>query len=478
MNTFVNAAVATPDSFTENGALTFSSSLNTNVDLFFRVGASRGKVAEVTKLFKQAVKEDAGLATRIALWARDARGGAGEREIFRSIVQVLPGIVQICLIPKIVELGRWDDLGVLVDSNDDLVSFAASQHWKTAVLDGHGLAAKWAPRKGDLAVKLRKLWGMTPKTYRKTIVAASNTVEQKMCAKQWNDIEFAHVPSVASARYNAAFYRNALDSYTAYKNALVKGETKINASAIFPHDVVRGVLTGSAVDTDIVDCQWKALPDFLGGKNSDILVMSDVSGSMMCALSGAIRPIDVSVALGLYVSERQPGPFKDLVLTFHSQPTFHKVRGVGITDRIANLSRASWGGSTDINAAFKTILKTAKDAEVPAEDMPKILLILSDMEFDSCCYSGANYGQPTTNFQAAKKLYEEAGYELPKIVFWNLNSRTANVPVRYNQAGVALISGFSPAILKSILAAEEFTPVQIMLDTVMNDRYRVPGATA
>lgn len=475
MNAFVQAAVQHPDSVTENGAVTFASSLDTNVDLFFRVGASRGKVDEVTRLFKRAMKEDSSLATRIALWARDARGGAGEREIFRSMLKEMSEESQIKLIGKIVELGRFDDLAVLVESGSAVVQVTAAKFWKEAVLGGHGLAAKWAPRKGELAVKLRGLWGMSPKQYRKTLVNATNVVETKMCAKQWDSIEFGHVPSVAAARYNAAFLKNARESYTVYKEALVKGEAKINASAIFPHDVIRAAWNPYAfstvkVDTDVVDAQWNALPDFCAGKASDILVMSDVSGSMSCAVSGQVTAMHVSIALGLYISERQSGPFKDLVLTFHTNPTFHKVHGKGITARAQNLSSAPWGGSTDINKAFKLILDTAVKNKVSADEMPKMLLILSDMEFNYCGH--------LTNKQALRKMYEQAGYELPRVVFWNLNSRTQNVPVRHDEQGVALVSGFSPSTMKSILAAKDFTPQQIMIDTVMSDRYAVPGVTA
>ena len=256
MNTFVNAAVQVPDSVTENGAATFASSLNMNVDLFFKVGASRGKLDQLVPLFKQALKEDSKLATRIALWARDARGGAGERDAFRAMLKEMSVATQLALIPKIVELGRWDDLAVLIETeSDDDIALCAAVFWKTAVLSGNGLAAKWAPRKGSLAVKLRSLWGMSPKQYRKTLVTATKVVETQMCAKDWDNINFNHVPSVAAARYNAAFMRNAAESYTAYKEALVSGEAKINASAIFPHDVVRGALVGAYVDTDVVDAQ-------------------------------------------------------------------------------------------------------------------------------------------------------------------------------------------------------------------------------
>jgi hypothetical protein len=290
-----------------------------------------------------------------------------------------------------------------------------------------------------------------------------------MCAKEWDSINFSHVPSVAASRYNKAFYKNAPDAYKAYKDALVKGEAKINASAIFPHDVVRPALYGQNVVKEVIDAQWKSLPDFLEGKANDILVMSDVSGSMTVQVSGQVSALDISVALGLYISERQTGAYKDLVLTFSENPTFHKVRGAGIVARITNLQRANWGMSTNIEAAFKCILDVAVQNKVPAVDMPKMLIILSDMAFD-CCTRG-------TNFQNAQRLYAQAGYEMPKVTFWNLNGRPNDVPVRFDQSGTALVSGFSPAIMKSLLAAKQFTPESIIKETILNPQYDVPGIT-
>lgn len=338
------------------------------------------------------------------------------------------------------------------------------------------LASKWMPRQGKTAFWLRGLVGLSPKQWRKTLVNLSNTVEQKMCAKEWNDINFAHVPSVAAARYNSAFLKNAPEAYTAYKESLVKGDAKINASAIFPHDVVRGVLYGSGVDADVVDAQWKSLPNYMEGNEGNILVLSDVSGSMSSAnASGKITAMDISIALGLYISERLEGPFKDMVLTFSDNSKFHTVRGKSIASRIQNLSQADWGGTTNFQSSFNAILKVAKENEVAAEDMPKYLVVLSDMEFDQAEHSYEHNAK--TNFQAAKEKFEQAGYEFPKIVFWNLANRGSNVPVRYNEQGVALVSGFSPSIMKSILSSKEMTPQSIMLNTVMVARYDVPSVT-
>lgn len=476
MNAFVNASRQIPDSRTENGAATFSTSLDPLVDMFFKMGASRGQVPQALGMFKSALDANRSLAIRLMLWGRDCRGGCGERELFRNMVINLSEDEQMSLIDKIVEVGRWDDLIPMFEMGSPDLQEAIAEKWLEAIVERKdGLAAKWAPRKGQVAVMLRFYWDMTPKQYRKTLVEATKVVESQMCAKDWDNINFAHVPSVAAARYNKAFFKNAADAYKAYKESLVKGETKINASVVFPHDIIRTLRSGGHVDKDVVNEQWKALPDFLGDKAGDILVLSDVSGSMDIPVSGIIRAMDISIALGLYISERQKGPYKDLVMSFDSTPRFIHVTGNGIAERSRNLEKSPWGGSTNLQAAFNLILDVARKNNVPQEDMPKTLLILSDMEFDQA--TGQRYGGASTNFQVMQDKFKKAGYELPKVVFWNLNSRTENVPVRYNEDGVALVSGFSPAIMKSILAAEDFTPQKIMLDTIMNKRYDVPNIT-
>jgi len=453
---------------TENGALTHASSGNALLDLFFNVGAARKNTDKAVEMFHKAREQDPELALRVAMWARDVRGGAGEREVFRAILSDLDKRVRFTesLLEKFAEIGRADDL-LTVSNNFD----AVAKFYKSKIDNSElsGLFAKWAPRQGPVANKLRKAWGfVSPKAYRKFVVSATDVVEQKMCAKQWDAVTYDHVPSVAMARYNAAFKRNDAVRFDAYKKALENGTAKINASAVFPHDVIRTARGGDA-SQGVIQAQWNALPDFVKD-GSAILPMCDVSGSMECKISGSVSAMDVSIALGLYISERQSGPFKDMVLTFSSSPQFHKVYGDTINDRIDDLESANWGMSTNLQVAFDAILKVAKDNKVPADHMPKYLVILSDMEFNSAC-------RDKTNHQAAKAKYEAAGYEMPKVVYWNLNSRTKNVPVTMTANGVALVSGFSPSIMKTVLSADKFDPMSILFDAVMVERYNVEGWT-
>lgn len=447
---------------TANGALTNASSMNKNLDFFFMVGSSRNR--DITPHFIEALSENLDCAIRILLWARDVRGGAGERSTFRNL---FTGLVKLDtktaarVLNRIPELGRWDDVLVAAGTALEEQAFNMIQ---SALMNGDALCAKWQPRKGQVANALRKHMKLSPKEYRKLLVSLSNTVEQKMCAQQWQDINYEHVPSVASARYQRAFAKHDPDGYQAYVERLESGDAKINAGAIFPHDVIKGVTNGNA---KVAQQQWESLPDYMAQSDERILPMVDVSGSMWCSAGASNTScLDVAVALGLYLSERNQGVFKDTFLTFSEKPELVTVRGT-LKQRYDSMSTARWGMNTDIQKAFETVLASAKKHAVPEELMPTMILILSDMEFDHC--GSSRMSMSAMNMISSQ--YQQSGYTMPKIVFWNLNARPGNVPVTVDQHGVSLVSGFSPSIMTSLLSNEDFTPLSIMLETVNRSRY-------
>ena len=471
MNSFVNA-VQNQSVKTVNGMKARKSTANAVVDMFFKIGAMRGK--DVTKVFAAALGEDRELALRVAAWVRDARGGAGERQIFRDILKYLEvndKEAASALMFKIPELGRWDDLFVF---NDSELKNQAYTMIGDALREQNGLAAKWTPRKGNVAVELRRFYGMTPKQYRKSLVGLTNVVESAMCAKAWDTINFSHVPSVAAARYKKAFNRNT-PKYAEYVAKLVKGEdktVKVNAGAVFPYDVLKGKIGGyrlrfDATETDLLVKQWEALPNYVG--DADILPMVDVSGSMTCAAgqSSGLSCLDVAVSLGLYLADKNKGKFKDTFLTFSTEPQLLHLKG-NVVQKIDQMVKSNWAMSTDLHKAFDRVLTVAKSGNVPQSEMPKVILILSDMQFNQC----ARFDDSA--LQMIERKYCEAGYDMPKIVFWNLNAYD-NVPVKFDQNGTALVSGFSPAIAKAVLAGdmEQFTPEAICMKTIMQDRYKV-----
>ena len=228
-------ALRQEDIITENGMATNSTSLNACVDLFFNIGAMRGQDKKrLIATFSSAFNEDPKRAMKLLFWARDVRGGAGERQVFKDIITYLAKGHDLALKPNlhlIAEYGRWDDLLALTGTILESDAFALIQE---ALVAENALCAKWMPRKGIIANKLRNFMKMSPKQYRKTLVNLTNVVETKMCAKDWDSIEFSKLPSVASARYQKAFWKNSPDGYGAYVESLVKGETTIKAGAVYP----------------------------------------------------------------------------------------------------------------------------------------------------------------------------------------------------------------------------------------------------
>jgi hypothetical protein len=441
------------------------------LDLFGLIGSARG--TDITKQFVTSFVENADLTLRMLQWARDIREGAGERATFRNLLSALESTDSTLagkLMHKIPALGRWDDLFTYKDPINRNQAFALIAE---ALQAKNGLAAKWMPRKGPVAVELTRYLGLSPKAYRKLIVGLTNVVETQMCAKEWDAINFSHVPSVASARYQKAFGRNAKESYSAYIAELKKPQAerdpkvKINAGAVYPYDVVKSVVKGNK---SVADEQWKALPNYIG--DAKVLPMVDVSGSMgslWYTSASQLQPIDIAVSLGLYCADKNTGVFKDVFLTFSSKPKMEYLKGT-LSQKMEQMSKADWQMGTNLHAAFDEILKVAVKGKVSQEDMPDMLLILSDMQFDAC----TKYDD--TAMQMIKRKYKEAGYDVPKIVFWNLSMQgkeNGNTPVKFDKNGTALVSGFSPSVMKSVLAndLEDYTPYNVMVKTLMNSRY-------
>jgi hypothetical protein len=470
MTTFVEA-VKNQGARTENGMKARKSTANACVDLFFKIGAMRGK--DVTKEFVAAYVENKDLALRIAQWARDVRGGSGERKLFRDILVLLEKTdieSAKALLSKVPEIGRWDDIFVF---ESKVMKTAAYTMLGDALRAKNGLAAKWTPRKGAIALEVREFFGMSPKFYRKSLVEMTKVVESQMCAKEWDEINFSHVPSVAHARYKKAFGRNT-EKYGEYVKALVKGDdpkVKVNAGAVYPYDVLKGVINhyGSANYTkdqlDVVVKQWEALPNYIGDAN--VLALVDVSGSMTCTAgqSGSVSCLDVAVSLGLYVADKNKGKFKDTFLTFSGKPELLHLKG-NVVQKAQQMVKSNWDMNTDLVKAMDKILATAIAGKVDQSEMPEMLLIMSDMQFDQC----AKFDDSA--MQMIRRKFTDAGYNVPQIVFWNLNAKD-NVPVKYDTRGVAMVSGFSPAVMKSVLSAdmENFTPEGIMLKALMVPRY-------
>lgn len=477
MNALLNAIEnETNYSTTENGALTHASSLDSVLDFFYIGPVSIKKPIDAVVSFRKAYAQDRELSLRCLQWVRDIRGGAGARQAFRDCLTWL--ILNhekdaIAILDKTAEIGRWDDILVGLNSSASRrVKFHVIEMIRKALMiDGNGLCAKWLPRKGEIAAYIRNGLKLSPVGYRKLLVQLSSTVEQQMCSNEWDKINFSHVPSIASKTYRNAFKKHQADRYSKFVEDAVKGNNgaKINAQAIFPHDVIAQAFNtkrGNIDQTtrDAINAQWNNLPIYIEN-DSNILVLADVSSSMCFNVQGNTTAMEVSISLALYISQHMRGAFKDSFITFNNTPQLLKITGKDIVDRAHNVLNTPWGGSTNFEAVFDLVLNCAIMHSVPVEEMPEHILVLSDMEFNEAS------SNPHTNFGMIEKKYKAAGYPMPKLIFWNLNGRSNNIPVTKNQKNVALISGFSPAILDVVFDRDNFDPINIMCKILGKDRY-------
>lgn len=470
-------AMRTKDSRTENGMVTNSTSLSNCVDLFFQIGAMRGQDKKrLIEAFVKAFGENQLTAMRLLFWARDIRGGAGERQIFKDIMSYL-AVNRTEVMRKnlhlVSEFGRWDDYLVLIGTpleKDALTLISKGLDAK------NGLCAKWMPRPNvsnreakRQAHAIRNFLGLSPKEYRKLLVQNCNTVEQLMCAKAWDNIDYSKLPSKAMATLMKAFSKNDKDRFGAYLSSLEKGDAgvKINAGAVYPYDIIKTLRTGQ---TQGANAQWAALPNFLEGSQERFIPIVDTSGSMFwdsALVTGDLYAGHIAQSLGLYISERNVGPFKDAFITFNSNPELVVVSG-NLTERYNQVQHLSVGGSTNLQGVYQLILKKAKEGNVPQSEMPTMIIIFSDMEFNEGTSGHAN----STAQEMLENMYAEAGYKCPTVVYWNLASRgDKNKPVKFDKSGTALVSGFSPAILSSLLGGKDMTPMSMMMDVIGSERY-------
>ena len=472
---------------TANGALSNTSTLNPVLDFFSKAGAMRGREAEAFKLFQKAFDTDPQSAIRCLFYLRDIRGGQGERSVFRYILDQLDEDFVNTIAQYIPEYGRWDEVLFNEYTVENLIAKQLSEDMENMEQGKSiSLLAKWMPSENagkKSLVSARKVaqllgWVGEPteksvddttfkrvpnlRTYRKNITSLrkyyDNFLERLMSEKRWGEIDYATLPSQAHKKHVKAFLRNDETRYRAYLESVNKGEAKINSGTLFAYqlyDMVNkyGV---SAEEVKAADALWKNLPDYTKGQNA--LVLADVSGSM----SGF--PMSVSVSLALYFAERNEGPFKDYFMTFTSQSRLQKITGSTLSAKMRSIERAEWHGSTNIQSAFDAILSAAQKAKASPAEMPAVLYIISDMQFDM-----ATDRNNKTNFEVMADKFKNAGYELPHVVFWNCNAYGNDSPATMYDDRVTLISGSNQSTFQHVVEGK--TPMQSMLDILNSERY-------
>lgn len=458
--------------FTQNGALTYSTSGNACVDLFSKVGTLRNKsTKEIKSLFVNAFRENPEYALRILAYARDIRGGLGEKKVYRTIARTLldNGANLDIFADMTIEFGSWKDIFEIC--NDKEIAHIVRREFARRTEFGEkrpNLMEKYmfsiGGKDNRRAESLAHALGLTPRAYRKYLSKARadiDVVETHMCANDWEGIKYDHVPSRAGMIYTHAFGKHDFERYGQYLESVKKGEAKMNASVLYPYEIVRKVydVMWKSDNVEAYELMWKNLKDYTCDGNA--IVVADVSGSMTC---DNCMPISVAVSLAIYFAERNKGAFHGQMITFSERPSFFNINDSwSLKQKINRVGQAPWGMNTDLNRVFDIILSRCVENHVPAEDMPKTIYVVSDMEFDEC----ANL----TNYERIKRQYAEAGYTCPSIVFWKVNDH-GSTPVRYNDKGVALVSGCSPSVFE-LAVSDDLDPVKYMLNAIMVERYDI-----
>ena len=511
MNKFINGLNdATNFTYTENGAITHCTTKSDLLDMFAMGGAYRTRSDEdVILLFKKAYEENPVYALKCLFYLRDVRGGQGERRFFRVCTKWLANYDTEAMrrnLRYVPMFGRYDDLYVFVGTalEKDAFDLMKNQLALDVSCKTPSLLAKWlksentsSQKSRELANKTRIAFGMNHKQYRKTLSILReriNVLERLMSENRWDEIEFDKIPSRAGMIYKNAFARHDIErmkqdpTVQSYADFAKDNTTKVNAKALYPYECVAEAMKvmcngwygyysqPSMDDTNrlMVNKYWDNLADYFNSATFNGMAIVDTSGSM-CG-SNADAPINVAISLGMYCAEKAKGPYNGHFITFSSDPTFVKIEGVDFCDKVYRMSQANWGGSTNVEAAFDLMLGVAINNHLSQDEIPENLIIISDMEFNSCvtsstrstsCWGGCG-GVKDTLFESMAKKWRARGYDLPKLVFWNVQARQNNIAMR-DDGYVSYVSGMSPTIFEQIMSGK--TAADLMYEVLDQARY-------
>lgn len=502
-NAFATAAISeSRRKYTENGAKAYSSTGNPLLDLFSSIGAMRAAAENtIETLLSEAYDANPLLTTKAMFYTRDIRGervGKGERATFRIMLKWMathhPEAVKPN-IPLIGVYGRYDDLYTLIGTpcEDDMWNYMkelidtdySNMCWNKCHTDNVkkkpvSLLCKWmksihtSSKESRAIAKLtyKKLGFKTEKMYRQILGemrAYIPVLERQMSDGKWDEIDYESIPALAMKTYRAAFERHDVQGkFTEYKTAVKEGTAKINASTLFPYDLVSNYIdnSGRGHEDDIIEAQWKAMPDYIG-KAINALVICDTSGSMFRTV-GRIRnlPIKAAIGLAIYFAEHNHGPFHNLFMTFSGTSKYVKLQGSTLLQKVSNAMDADWGMDTNLEGAFERVLRTAVDNKLSNDDLPKALIVVSDMQINACVTHNWSF------YHAMKARFAEYGYEIPKVIFWNVNCITPTMLVDdKNRDGVQLISGLNAKTFAEIIDNTKATADELMMNCLNNPRY-------
>lgn len=478
---------------TENGAISHSSTLNACLDFFAMGGSMRNRTEEdIILMFRKAYKENPLIAMKLLFYFRDVRGGQGERRLFRVISKDLmsnnPEAIEKNL-KHIPEFGRRDDLLELAyaTNSSKIISIVRRQLDRDILNMKKGnpvsLLAKWMPSLGASSPKtvakakyFAKKLNMSPKKYRKTLVGLRkymNIVECKMSNNEWNDIEFNNLPSKAGIKYREAFNRHCWERYHSF---MTDKNTTVNANTLYPYEIIRMVtklmdgfwdkyIDRENYETEIaaINKYWENQKDYFNGKSCNLLPVVDTSISMRGI------PLDVAISIGIYCAERNKDVFEGHYISFSRQAKLIECEGIDFVDKVLRIYNSNLCENTNIESVFDLLLDIIVDNNIAQEDIPQNIVIISDMEFDEGTCNSLNQEKTETLMESISRRWNEYGYEMPHLIYWNVDARQNNIPA-LGRGRISYVSGFSPSVFEIILTGK--TGYELMLEIVNSERYK------
>jgi len=470
---------------TENGAVTNATTGSDVLNLFALGGAVRGRsVADVTNLVAAAYREDRDLALRVMFYLGDIREGQGERDfLFNSLRFLAMKDYNVAknIIELVPEYSRWDMLYAFVGTPLESYAFGVMRKQFMADLRSENdlsLVAKWLASPGASSAETKALAKLTAKHFgmnigdyrraRANVNRRLKTVETLMSANKWNDINFETVPAKAFMRYQKAFEKHGYVKMQKFVEKIARGEVAVKSSTLYPHEIMAKSRNARGMEVHTLESAWANLPNYIKDNRSAIAVV-DTSASMTWG-QGDVEPMLVAKSLGLYLSERLSGPYKDHYITFSETPQMAKFHGSTIAEKYRNMRAIV--ASTNLEAVYDLVLKVAVENRLPQSEIPSHFYVFSDMEFNSAVTSNNRYGSfDKTLFEKITAKFASYGYKVPVTVFWNLNARNNQSPVTQHESGAALVSGFSPVAFKYIMEGVILTPYQTMMKVLDKPRY-------
>ena len=502
---------------TENGAITYKSTLNALVDLFALGAAYRTRSdSDCIFLFKKAYEDDPTLAMKCLFYLRDRAEGQGERRFFTVVCKWLANTHTDHMrlnLEHVPYYGRYDDWYTFVGTplEKDMFNLMKNQlmkdikSYQSGEDQGVSLLAKWLKSENtssDISRKYagitRRAFGMNHKEYRKMLSKLRERIkvlERLMSAGRWDEIKFDAIPSRAGIIYRNAFAKHDVErmrlakehntEVVSYENFMKDEKTTVNTGVLYPYEVVskaynltrsigynswwydrpaRGIDNIDPTERNAVNKYWSNLKDYFDGCTFNGLCMIDTSGSMWGEQASA--PINVAISLGLYCAERAKGPFANHYISFSRRPQLIETNGIDFVDKVYRIYSTNICENTNIEAAFDMLLNTAINNHCIQEDLPHNIIVVSDMQFD---YQTGMYGtEKATLMENIRSKWERYGYKMPNLVYWNVDARSDTIPMKLEN-GITFVSGFSASTFESIMKGK--TGLDLVLDKLNSSRY-------